>query len=216
VFRLTAATLMLAVLPGAVAGQARPPADSAALAALLASVRGANPVLCELAARTVDNQSGWGWGGGIGATSLRASRDPAVRPVLMAINQERSPVSAVPLLGAALIDEDACVRRIAAPLLGRVDHPSALTALRQALRDDRPATREVAAIGLGFTGNPSVIPALLAGLQDSVARVRVACALALGELDDHRAIGALTRLLREDRDEDVRAAAAWAIGEIEG
>ena len=57
---------------------------------------------------------------------------------------------------------------------------------------------------------------MLAGLQDPIARVRAACAMALGAIDDHRATGALTRLLREDRDAQVRAAAAWAIGEIEG
>jgi HEAT repeat protein len=38
----------------------------------------------------------------------------------------------------------------------------------------------------------------------------------LGEIEDPRAVGALVRLLREDRDADVRAAAAWALGSIEG
>ena len=212
--RLIGCVLLLGcALPATTRAQARPAADSAAVGAVLAAVRGANPLLCELAVRTVEQQGGWG---GPMSFDLRAPADPAVRAALLAIRQEHVVPSAVPALGAALGDEDACVRRVAAPLLGRVAHATALAALRQALRDERPGTREAAAIGLGYTNNPAVIPALLAGLQDSVARVRVACVVALGEIDDHRAVGALTRLLREDRDDAVRAAAAWAIGEIEG
>ena len=189
------------------------PPDSAAVSALLAGVRGANPMICELAARTVEGNGGWG-GGRTG--DLRAPTDPLIRDALVVIRRDHVPPSAVGILSAALTEDDACERRIAAPLLVRIDSPAALQALRQALHDDRPGTREAAAVGLGYTNNATVIPALLAGLQDPVARVRAACAMALGSIEDKRATGALTRLLREDRDADVRAAAAWALGSIEG
>lgn len=206
------------LVPAALSAQRREVVvDSASVASVLSAVRGASPVLCELAARSVEQHWGWGgWGGGVGPWSIRAPRDGGVRAAIEAINSEKLPASVIPLLAQSLGDADACVRRVAAPMLGRIDLPAALQALRAALRDDQAATREAAAIGMGYSENAAAIPALLAGLQDSVARVRVACALALGEIEDRRAIGALVRVLREDRDEDVRAAAAWALGEIEG
>ena len=197
-----------------VAQSSRPAADSASVAAIVSAVRGTSPVLCELAARTVEQQGGWG--GGVGPWKLRAPRDASVRSAIDAVNQDKLPAAVVPLLAASLGDDDACVRRVAAPLLGRMDTPASLQALRSALRDANAATREAAAIGLGYSENAAAIPALLAGLQDAAPRVRMACALALGEIEDRRAIGALVRLLREDRDDDVRSAAAWALGEIEG
>lgn len=186
-------------------------ADSAAIIAIVESARGANPLICELAARSIENQ--WGWGGG---SDVRAPREATVRAALDATRGRRPPPSVVGQLAAALRDDDACVRRLAAPLLGRVHTTAAHGALRSALQDERPATREAAAIGLGFSNDAAVIPALLAGLQDTVARVRLACVWALGEIEDPRANGALIRVLREDRDADVRAAAAWALGSIEG
>lgn len=202
--------VLAAFVPVASPAQSRTTDDPATVTAILTAVRGANPLLCELAVRTVETQ--WGWSG----FGLRAPRDATTRAAVEVINQRRTGIQSVAALAAALGDDDACVRRIAAPLLGRVDHPSALAALRTALHDQRPETREAAAIGLGYTENTAAIPALLGGLQDAVARVRAASAMSLGEIEDRRAIGALVRLLREDRDDEVRAAAAWALGEIEG
>ena len=210
--RFVLATLLAAGLTAPARGQERATvADSAAVMAVVESVRGANPVVCELAARTVENQ--WGWGM---SSNFRAPRDATVRAALDVTHGRRAPDAAVPALAAALRDDDACVRRLAAPLLGRVRTPATLAALRSALRDERPATRQGAATALGFGEDPAAIPALLGGLQDAEPRVRAACAWALGEIEDSRAIGALVRVLREDRDADVRAAAAWALGSIEG
>jgi HEAT repeat protein len=192
--------------------QATAAAESAAVTTLIQSVRGANPLLCELASRTIEQ--GWGWGGR--AYDPRAVREPVLRAVIAVIHEHPPRPTSVTELAAALGDDDACVRRIAAPLLGRIEHPTARAALRTALRDARPATREAAAFGLGFTDDAAMIPALLGGIQDAVPRVRAVSAWALGEIEDARAIGALIRLLREDTDPEVRAAAAAAIGEIEG
>jgi HEAT repeat protein len=46
--------------------------------------------------------------------------------------------------------------------------------------------------------------------------VRRSAAHALGEIEDAKAIPALTDLLRGDRDPEVRRAAALALGEIMG
>jgi HEAT repeat protein len=179
---------------------------------LVESARGANAVLCELASRSVESE--WGWGNS--GLEVRAPRDASVRLAMEQTRGRRTPPSLVPQLAALLRDNDACVRRLAAPLLARVRTLTSNQALRVALQHDSAVTREAAALGLGYTGDPAVIPALLSGLQDGDARVRVACAWALGEIEDARAVGALVRLLREDRDADVRRAAAWALGSIEG
>jgi HEAT repeat protein len=44
--------------------------------------------------------------------------------------------------------------------------------------------------------------------------VRRAVAYALGAIEDAAAVVPLTGALREDRDADVRRAAAWALGQI--
>jgi len=188
-----------------------PTSDSAAVIAVIEAARGANALLCELTARSVESQ--WGWGGG--ETDPRAPRDPQLRAALDLARGRRTHPGTVQQLAAALADSDACVRRLAAPLLGRAG-PVAYGPLRSALQSDQPPTREAAALGLGFTNDAAVIPALLACLNDQATRVRVACVWALGEIEDERAIGALVRVLREDREAEVRAAAAWAIGSIEG
>jgi HEAT repeat protein/beta-lactamase regulating signal transducer with metallopeptidase domain len=69
----------------------------------------------------------------------------------------------------------------------------------------------------GDTGGVSA--ALIAGLTralgDSNTETRLDAATALGEIEDPRAVAALSRALRQDSDAGVRAAAAWALGEIE-
>ena len=155
------------------------PPDTTAVRTLLTAMRGSNAVICELASQTIENGGGWGY------SELRTPVDNAVRNALSVVRRGHVPPQAVGMLAAALSDEDGCVRRVAAPLLGRINTPAAVAALREALGSGNAATRAGAAVGLGYTNNHGVVPAL-------------------------------TRLLREDRDPGVRAAAAWAIGSIEG
>lgn len=186
--------------------------DAAAAEALIAAVRGAGPVLCELAARTIENRWGWGGRGPFGTNR----RDATVRATLAFVNERHGDPAAVAPLAAALHDDDACVRRVAAPLLGRITDPRAREALQSALNDARPETREAAATGLGYTDDHGMVAPLITALRDGEAGVRTAAAWALGQIEDHRAVEPLSRLLWRDPDPDVRAAAATALGEIEG
>ena len=219
--------------------------DSATLARVLASARGANALICELASATVDGRNGWGGGwigmGGVGAEGELA-RQLANWPA-----EGREDLPSVRLLRAGIADADACVRRLSAPLLGRMRTAAAIDALLGGLREASTETREMAALGLGFAesrrpieplsaalrdASPrvratsawalgeiedrSAIPALVAVLKDADRDVRRTAARALGEIEDPAAIGALADLLRQDADPEVRRAAAWALGEIEG
>src|SRR5712664_1836961 len=56
---------------------------------------------------------------------------------------------------------------------------------------------------------------LIALLADKSAAVRQRAALAAGRIGDERAIKSLTPLLEKDTDDNVRAMAAFALGEIE-
>ena len=96
-------------------------------------------------------------------------------------------------LRAALSDPDPCVRRLAAPLLGRVRIPQAVAALRNALRDQGAETREAAALGLGFAGDNKALPDLITTLRDAAPDVRVAAAWALGQIESRGGVRPLER-----------------------
>jgi hypothetical protein len=194
-----------------VAGTLASQDEAAHVAALLSAVRSGHPLLCELAAQG----SSWGgnWRGEGPATPLQ-SRDPQlVELVRFAASAPRSREVIAPLR-AALGDADPCVRRFAAPLLGRTKHAEAVETLVAALRDDSPLTREAAAVGLRFAEQASTVEPLLRTLEDREAAVRAAAAWALGEIEDARAISGLERALK-DAESVVRINAAWALGEIE-
>jgi hypothetical protein len=185
--------------------------DAENVAALIAAVRNANPILCELASRGAMWNGNWQYVGP--ATPLRARSSGDMELVRFAASSPKGREVIAPLR-AALGDPDPCVRRFAAPLLGRTQQSAAVETLVTALRDENPITREAAAVGLRFAENPSTIDPLTRALEDRESSVRAAAAWALGEIEDSRAIPALERTLK-DADPLVRINAAWALGEIE-
>lgn len=189
-----------------------PPEERAAVAAVLAAGRGANQVMCALAARAIDQSFHWG--------DFRPGYDPRdldaqpIRQTMRAALDVLHDPGLVEPLRAALSDTDPCVRRLAAPLLGRVRVPQAVTALRNALRDPGAETREAAALGLGFAGDNKALPDLITTLRDAAPDVRVAAAWALGQIESRGGVRPLVGAL-SDGDARVRATAAWALGRIE-
>jgi hypothetical protein len=186
--------------------------ERAALTALLASARGSNMLMCALAARAIDQTFHWG--------DFRPGYDPrgletrAVRETLRITFDPLRDPGVIATLQPALRDADPCVRRLAAPLLGRLRHPRALIALRQLVRDANPETREAAALGLGFAGHADAVADLMPVLRDATPEVRIAAAWALGEIESRTAVQPLVGRL-DDADPRVRATAAWALGRIE-
>lgn len=185
--------------------------DAENVAALIAAVRNANPILCELASRGAMWNGHWQYVGP--ATPLRALGAGDMELVRFAASSPKGREVIAPLR-AALGDADPCVRRFVAPLLGRTQQDAAVETLVTALRDENPVTREAAAVGLRFAENPSTIDPLTRALEDRESSVRAAAAWALGEIEDSRAIPALERTLK-DAEPLVRINAAWALGEIE-
>lgn len=201
----------LVVGAGAVAATAAQRDDAENVAALIAAVRNANPVLCELAARGAAWDGNWQFVGP--AAPLRERNSASATLVRFAASSPKGREVIAPLR-AALADPDPCVRRFAAPLLGRTQQDAAVETLVSALRDENPIAREAAAVGLRFAEKPATIDPLSRALEDREASVRAAAAWALGEIEDSRAIPALERTLK-DPEPIVRINAAWALGEIE-
>lgn len=182
--------------------------DSVLAARFLASVRGATPLTCEMAIRSLG--IGWGWRGQQRVPDARIDQEELIR---WASERPRDH-SAVPPLRAGLIDEDPCVRRMAARLLGRMRNREANEALLAALSAPDPALRALAAIGLGYAEDRSTVDPLMETLADEIPSVRATAAWALGEIEDARALPALAQLLARDSAPEVRRAAAIAIGSL--
>lgn len=169
----------------AVAPQATGRDDVANVTALLAAVRGGNTILCELAARSSTWDGNWKWEGPVTPPSDTGTGGDGARRFASSSPRSREVVAP---LRAALGDTDACVRRFAAPLLGRTKHGDARDALVSALRDASALVREAAAVGLRFAEDRATIDPLARALADADVSVRRAAAWALGEIEDARAI----------------------------
>ena len=186
-------------------------ADSSRVRALLEAARGANALVCELAARTIDGRSGWS---SDGAFIAGGAADSVAGDVVDWVHRQEISAATVPLLRAAMGDSDWCVRRLAAPILGRVHDPSATQAMLAALAAPEVGTREMGALALGFAGDPHTVGPLVARLRDESPRVRATAAWALGEIESHDAVRPLIEVLK-DADALVRESAAHALGEVE-
>jgi hypothetical protein len=194
------------------AAQTRQVSDSAQVRALLQAARGANTLVCELAARTVDGR--FGWSSDDGMFSPGGSADSLGRDVVSWVHERQIDPATVPLLRAAIADPDWCVRRLAAPILGHVRDASAMQAMLGALTASEAGTREMAALALGFAEDARAVTPLVARLSDDSPRVRATAAWALGEIESREAVRPLIGALR-DSDALVRESAAHALGEVE-
>ncbi|MBI3175231.1 MAG: HEAT repeat domain-containing protein [Chloroflexi bacterium] len=131
-------------------------------------------------------------------------------------------------LAAALQDKNLNIRHGAAWVLGRAGDKRAVPFLLPMLKDPHPFIRQAAADSLGELGDGMAVGPLIHLSQDENNGVRKAVARALGELHDPKAVDTLIsmlgisevqdpliKLLRiSTPDAEIRAIAAWALGEI--
>lgn len=188
--------------------------DSASLTRFLTAVRGADPVLCEIALRTMDGRGWWSSWGSISGSALEL--DSASAALIRWSHATRHDAALVPRLSAALRDTDRCVRRVAAGFLARIEHDASTNALIAALGDGNEGTRSAAAIGLGISDAKKGVQPLIQRLRDPSADVRRSAAWALGAIEDKAALLPLIEVLEKDGDARVRQAAAWAVGQVTG
>lgn len=108
------------------------------------------------------------------------------------------------------------VRRRALESVGYACTPDVLEALETAYYHEDELMRLSAIVGMGRTCDGRWLPFILDELDSSVAAMRYEAALACGNLTLREAVPALTRLLEEDDDQQVRYAAIWSLGQVGG
>ena len=186
------------------------PTDSTRVRQLLDAARGANALMCDLATGAVDGRFGWSSDDNYTA----GGADSVSRDVTRWVHEHEVDATALPTLRAGLADADACVRRLAAPLLGRIKTPAAYQAMTSALSSSEAAVREMGALALGYLEDPRSIGQLTERLKDDAPRVRATAAWALGEIERPESVPPLIDALK-DQDSMVRRSAAHALGEVE-
>ena len=185
--------------------------DTARLNELLSKVRGIDPVVCQLVARSLDNRWGPGWSG-----MLVSVNGPSFdqNGLLDWMNSGTIDRALLPRLRAGLADGDACVRLTAAHLAGRADAEDLSAELRAELSSANARTREAAVTALGYFDKASGTNDARRALVDADMGVRKAGAWALGMMERADAVGALTQAAG-DADPGMRRIVAWALGNIE-
>ncbi|MBD2867930.1 virulence factor [Paenibacillus arenilitoris] len=158
---------------------------------------------------------------------------PAVRPAPLSLEeaqeQFRSPewqiryaalerytaaIEGVPLLAAALKDENASIRRLAVVYLGDLRSPEAMPYLFAALRDSSASVRRTAGDTLSDLGDPAAIGPMIEALRDKNKLVRWRAARFLYEAGDETAVEAL-REAAQDGEFEIQLQAKMALERIE-
>ena len=145
-------------------------------------------------------------------TDALASRDASMQTLAGQILIKMGTI-AIPRLSQHLDTAHPETRQRVADILGEIRHPSALPALTEAARGEYFTVRARAASALARIGDASAVPTLNALLGDPEPTVRIAAALAVGIFRDPSSIIPLSDLLLEDREIEVRQAAAQGLAE---
>ena len=238
---MTPASSLLALWLAAVGGPpaARPGADSARVALLLAALGRTDPVICDM----IGDQLGNFWiGGEPGRLGRFADAPPTVQGAKDSLAGRITDPRAVSLLIATLGTDNQCVRRVAAKLLGNSTVPAGVlggllahaspriresaayaagvgdrretrSLLERLLGDTATGPAAMAAWALGEIQDPAAAQALVASVHAPSPRVRMASAWALGQLEDASYAKDVLPLLR-DTDATMRATAAEALGRM--
>ncbi|PYO92132.1 MAG: hypothetical protein DMD62_13940, partial [Gemmatimonadetes bacterium] len=204
---MTPTLQMLALWLGVIGGPGRSGADSARVASLLTALARTDPVVCDLIGDQLGN---FWWGGqrGLG----RFADAPDVQGAKDSLAGTITDPRALSLLVSNLGADNACVRRVAAKLLGNSTvAPNVLNGL---LDDASPRIRESAAYAAGAGEHRETLAALQRRVADSDAGVATMAAWALGEMEDPAAAPALQGALKATSPR-VRLAAVWALGKFE-
>lgn len=141
---------------------------------------------------------------GAAALSLAQDRSGSLTPLQFAIEQQRMRLS------SADIEE----RRDALTRLGAMRHPAASRAALPGLQDVESIVRATSIAALSALPPGESAASLLPLLNDKDVLVRREAAYALGKTRTHTAVPLLIDLLRFDKIDEVRGAAAVALGAI--
>jgi HEAT repeat protein len=141
-----------------------------------------------------------------------ASPDWQVR--YAALERYVSAIEGLPLLAAAIKDENTSIRRLAVIYLGDLRSPEALPYLFIALRDSSTSVRRTAGDTLSDLGDPAAVGPMIESLRDKNKLVRWRAARFLYEAGDEAAVEAL-REAAKDSEFEIQLQAQMALERIE-
>lgn len=141
-----------------------------------------------------------------------ASPDWQVR--YAALERYSATIEGIPLLAAAIKDENTSIRRLAVVYLGDLRSSEALPYLFAALRDSSTSVRRTAGDTLSDLGDPAAIGPMIESLRDKNKLVRWRAARFLYEAGDESAIEAL-REAAKDSEFEIQLQAQMALERIE-
>jgi hypothetical protein len=141
-----------------------------------------------------------------------ASPDWQVR--YAALDRYVSSIEGLPLLAAAIKDENTSIRRLAVIYLGDLRAPEALPYLFIALRDSSTSVRRTAGDTLSDLGDPAAIGPMIESLRDKNKLVRWRAARFLYEAGDESAVEALREAVK-DSEFEIQLQAQMALERIE-
>ncbi|NYT01815.1 MAG: HEAT repeat domain-containing protein [Methanosarcinales archaeon] len=156
-------------------------------------------------------------------SSLGASRafreiledeSPLVRGMAVTGLSRLKCLEALEEVACRLGDQDREVRRRAAACLGEMAQESSVRYLGVALEDEEPQVREQVLHSLARIRGPEACRLAAGALRDPDERVRLAAVTALGEIGLADPLQALIEVMLGDDHEEIRAWAAWSLGEI--
>ncbi len=145
-----------------------------------------------------------------GLVEALASKDASLRTACAGLLVQLG-TTAIPRLSQLLDSAHPATQQLVADILGEIRHPGALPALTQAARGEYFTVRARAAAALAKIGDASAVPTLTGLLGDNEPTVRIAAALAVGAFRDPSSLIRLSDLLLEDREIEVRQAAAQGL-----
>lgn len=123
-------------------------------------------------------------------------------------------VEDLPMLTAALDDDQMAIRRLATVYLGMLEDEAVVPALEKALQDKSAAVRRTAGDCMSDLGFESFEPAMIQALTDKNKLVRWRAAMYLYETGTEAAVEAL-RIAAEDKEFEVKLQAKMALARIE-
>ena len=150
--------------------------DAESVARLLASLRTADPAVCELAGRSLTNFGGW-WSGDLPTPMPIPMPTPMPMPHAGGGIDIRSPSlgarggteldpQVLQAFRGALKDSSRCVRHIAARMVARARPTWAAAEFGALAKDADAGFRETGLVGLGELEDPATMGVITAGLGD--------------------------------------------------
>ncbi|MCC2113391.1 MAG: HEAT repeat domain-containing protein, partial [Hyphomicrobiales bacterium] len=152
------------------------------------------------------------------ATALRLAEGfyEVRRQAIYALGYTKSDRAKAYLAGPeGLGDPDPRIRLVAVRARGVLGGSGALAEITPHLDDPSTDVRRMAAIVAGRLGDAAAVPLLVKALEDPIPQVRREAALGLAFLDAAEAREALARTAQSDSDEEVKAAARFALKRLD-